>query len=356
MNKKLHGILEIVLASVLVIVGFIVTLKIEILQDYIMWVMIVFFLIKVGLVVIKYFAYESSLLYTIIHGSLHGIIIILMIIFNADPSKMAYVVGASCVADVVANIAKAIIYRKSNRTESFFGMENIICVLFIFLMFSGQESDIATNVILGCLVLYKGLANLVSNMYVKKVISITDLGKALNRVHGLDIFFGLFIILLLTSFILPHVEDSIKDAGDAWWYCFALITTTGFGDLTVTTTTGRILSVIIGFYGIIIVSLLTSSIVIYISDINKREEREKRSEEEAKKLESYTFSSEYSKKTTAGKPAEKQVEQMNLFAAANAKTLKAPKKPKEVKEEPAKEPTKENKESKPKRTVKKEAN
>ena len=97
-------------------------------------------------------------------------------------------------------------------------------------------------------------------------------------------------------------------------------------------------------------------IVIYISDINKREEREKRSEEEAKKLESYTFSTDYSKKTTAGKPAEKQVEQMNLFAAANAKTPKTPKKPKEVKAEPAKEPAKENKESKPKRTVKKEAN
>ena len=352
MNKKLHGILEIVLAALLVVVGFIVTLKIEFLQDYIIWVMIVFFLIKVGLVVIKYFAYESSLVYTIIHGSLHGIIIILMIIFNADPSKMAYVVGASCVADVVANIAKAIIYRKSSRTESFFGMENIICVLFIFLMFSGQESDIATNVILGCLVLYKGLANLVSNMYVKKVISITDLGKALNRVHGLDIFFGLFIILLLTSFILPHVEDSIVTAGDAWWYCFALITTTGFGDLTVTTTTGRILSVIIGFYGIIIVSLLTSSIVIYISDINKKEEREKRSVEEAKKLESYTFSEEYSKKTTTNnKPVEKQTEQMNLFAATNAKTPKAPRKSKETKE-----PAKENKESKPKKVTKKEAN
>ena len=139
-----------------------------------------------------------------------------------------------------------------------------------------------------------------------------DLGKALNRVHGLDIFFGLFIVLLLTSFILPHVEDSIADAGDAWWYCFALITTTGFGDITVTTTTGRILSVIIGFYGIIIVSLLTSSIVIYISDINKKEEREKRSEEEAKKLEDYD-PNEGSKKSNG---------QMNLFAATKAKPPK----------------------------------
>ena len=330
MSKKLHAILEIALAAILVIIGFIVTLKIEVLQDYIIWVMIVFFLIKVGLVVIKYFAYESSLVYTVIHGSLHGIIIILMFIFKADATKMAYVVGASCVADVVSNIVKAIIYRKSNKTESFFGMENIICLLFIFLMFSGQESDVATSVIFGCLVLYRGLANLISNMYVKKIISITDLGKALNRVHGLDIFFGLFIILLLTSFILPHVEDSIKDAGDAWWYCFALITTTGFGDLTVTTTTGRILSVIIGFYGIIIVSLLTSSIVVYITEINKKEEekalREQRSLEEAKKLESYNLTVEPSKKNANAKP----VEQMNLFAASKAKT---PRKPKENKKE-----------------------
>ena len=353
MNKRVHGIIEIVLASILVITGFIVALKFEIIKDAIIWVMIGFFVFKIAFVVLKYFTYESSLVYTIIHGVLNGLVMIFLIIFKEEANKLAVVIGCSCTVDVVSNIAKAIIYRKSDQHEAFFGMENTICVLFILLIFGGEKTAVTTTVLFGCLMLYKGVATLLSNRYVKKAISLTELGKALNRVHALDVVFGLFIVLLLASFILPQVEDTINNYGDAWWYCFALITTIGFGDITVSSVIARILSVIIAFYGIIIVSLLTSSIVVYISELNKKEEIERRNAAK-QKLKPITLEELAAKEPEIKKPRivkkSSNVDQINLFEEAKIEETK----PVEVKEEPKVEEEKPTKKSNSKKlTIKK---
>ena len=62
---------------------------------------------------------------------------------------------------------------------------------------------------------------------------------------------------------------------DSLWYSFCLITTIGLGDLSVTTTFGRILSVLLGISGIVVVALFTSVIVNFYNEMNKkREEKE----------------------------------------------------------------------------------
>ena len=353
MSKRLHGILEIVLASILVITGFIVALKFDIIKDAVIWVMIGFFVFKVAFVVLKYFTYESSLVYTIIHGALNALVMIFLIIFKEEANKLAVVVGCSCAVDVVSNIAKAIIYRKKEQHESFFGMENIICILFILLIFGGEKTAVTTTVLFGCLMLYKGVATLLSNRYVKKALMLTDLGKALNRVHALDVVFGLFIVLLLASFILPQVEDGITSYGDAWWYCFALVTTIGFGDIVVYSVIARILSVIIAFYGIIIVSLLTSSIVVYITELNKKEEIERRNAAK-QRLKPITLEELAAKEPEIKKPRivkkSSNVDQINLFEEAKIEETK----PVETKEEPKVEEKKSVKKSSNKKlTIKK---
>ena len=89
-----------------------------------------------------------------------------------------------------------------------------------------------------------------------------------------EIIMGLLILVVLCSVYFTIVEPNITSYVDALWYSFAVITTIGFGDVYVTTTFGRILSVILGISGIVVVALFTSFIVNFYNELNrKREER-----------------------------------------------------------------------------------
>ena len=80
----------------------------------------------------------------------------------------------------------------------------------------------------------------------------------------------------MASFIFPYLEPTVfTNPEDALWYCFTLITTIGTGDFVAVTRLGRILSVIIGCYGIIIVSILTSAIVVYINKVQSGNNKKK---------------------------------------------------------------------------------
>ena len=60
----------------------------------------------------------------------------------------------------------------------------------------------------------------------------------------------------------------MANIGDALWYCFAVVTTIGFGDFTAVTLTGRVLSVILGLFGIVLVAVITSIIVNFYNEIS----------------------------------------------------------------------------------------
>ena len=52
------------------------------------------------------------------------------------------------------------------------------------------------------------------------------------------------------------------------------MTTIGFGDITAVTVKGRVLSVILGMYGIIVVSLITSIIVNFYGEMKRENTQE----------------------------------------------------------------------------------
>ena len=53
---------------------------------------------------------------------------------------------------------------------------------------------------------------------------------------------------------------------------YLLVTTIGFGDITSVTVLGRIISVILGIYGIVVVAILTSIIVNFYTETRTKEE------------------------------------------------------------------------------------
>ena len=109
--------------------------------------------------------------------------------------------------------------------------------------------------------------------------------KIIFRTFALEVIFGLLACIAAFSLVLMRVEPNtigpdgnpgtIATFPDALWYCFAVVTTIGFGDYTAISTVGRMLTVILGLYGIFVVAILTSIIVnFYNETVGKKDNKE----------------------------------------------------------------------------------
>ena len=93
----------------------------------------------------------------------------------------------------------------------------------------------------------------------------------LIQTHTLNVLLCLFAMIIAFSFLFPMFEENIPTYWDAMWYCFTVITTIGFGDFYAATVVGRVLTVLLGIYGIVVVSILTSVIVNYYGALTKKD-------------------------------------------------------------------------------------
>lgn len=94
----------------------------------------------------------------------------------------------------------------------------------------------------------------------------------IKKCQAEKIFSGFIASILIVGLILLKIEPNINTYGDSIWYIFVASTSIGFGDLVVTTTLGRILTVYITIYEIAIVAVFSGVIVShYMEVINRRE-------------------------------------------------------------------------------------
>lgn len=104
--------------------------------------------------------------------------------------------------------------------------------------------------------------------------------RIVHKTYAGEILLGLFLLIVAFSLVLMHNEESVHSFGDALWYCFAIVTTIGFGDIVAATAVGRILTVILGIYGIVAVAILTSIIVNFYNEVkDKKDDDHDESEE-----------------------------------------------------------------------------
>ena len=106
-------------------------------------------------------------------------------------------------------------------------------------------------------------------------IDMPTLKKIVRKTSAAEILFGIVLLIVAFSLVFPHLEEGIATFNDALWYCFAIVTTIGFGDFSAVTPIGRLLSVILGLYGIIVVALITSIIVNFYGEMKSVDDDDK---------------------------------------------------------------------------------
>ena len=83
----------------------------------------------------------------------------------------------------------------------------------------------------------------------------------LRHTHADRILLGFVLFLLADAAIIQIVEPDINRYGDALWYCYAVISTAGFGDIVAVTFIGKACSVLLTIYTLFVVAIVTGVVV-----------------------------------------------------------------------------------------------
>lgn len=98
--------------------------------------------------------------------------------------------------------------------------------------------------------------------------------RVLKRTGTLKIFSGYLLFLCGAAAVLTVLEPGIKTFGDGVWYCFVSATTIGFGDICVVTRLGRVITVLVEVYGILMTAMVPGVVVSYYMEYLKIREKE----------------------------------------------------------------------------------
>lgn len=95
------------------------------------------------------------------------------------------------------------------------------------------------------------------------------LKKILARTQADKMLISFFVFFLVDAFVIYCAEPTFATYRDALWYCYAVITTIGFGDLVVTTALAKICTILLSLYSILIIAIVTGIIVSYYTELTK---------------------------------------------------------------------------------------
>lgn len=203
-----------------------------------------------------------------------------------NPYMYAIVGGCYCLTIILSRVFK-LIQNHSIRSIIFNGIIILLATLLAIGLFVPDKSDsVSVPVLVTCFVIaIASFVEVVSNA--SGYLRVGVLLKIVVRTFALEVILGLFAIIVAFSLIFMLTEPDINSFGEGLWYCFAVVTTIGFGDYTATTLLGRVLTVILGTYGIIVVAVITSIIVNFYNETagkkDSQEIKEIKDEERAKK-------------------------------------------------------------------------
>ncbi|SHJ83819.1 potassium channel family protein [Hespellia stercorisuis] len=96
----------------------------------------------------------------------------------------------------------------------------------------------------------------------------------LKRTKADHIILGFVAFLFLVAAVIQAVEPDINHYGTALWYCYAVISTAGFGDVVAVTFIGKFCSVLLTIYSLFVIAIATGVVVSFYGQIVEMQQKE----------------------------------------------------------------------------------
>jgi hypothetical protein len=222
---------------------------------------VVLFVFNVAIGVIAYFARSNPYFYSLC-GGLFCLTIILSRVFK--------IIQDHSVRSIVLNAIIILLFT--------------FLAIGLFIPFNEEGSEFAPILVVCIIIIFTTLTEVLSNAFTQ--LKFKTLLKIVFRTFAFEIILGLLTMMVASALVFSLFEVNIPTFADGLWYSFAVVTTIGFGDYVAVTPIGRVFTVLLGIYGIIVVAVITSIIVnFYNETAGKKDVKELKSikDEEKKK-------------------------------------------------------------------------
>ena len=100
------------------------------------------------------------------------------------------------------------------------------------------------------------------------------LGNILRHTKADRVLLSFVCFVFADAALIWLFEPTIRTYGGALWYCYAVISTAGFGDVVVTSVIAKILSVILTCYAVLVLAIVTGVVVNYYNQVTEIRDKE----------------------------------------------------------------------------------
>ena len=181
--------------------------------------------------------------------------------------------GLYCISIVVSRVFKIIQQRTVRSIILNSLIISFVAILSIGMFIPTDKAEVLSSIVLIECVFIALTAFIEVMEEALSKLKFKVLFKIIVRTFALEIIFGLLTAMVASSLVLMTIEPLINNFPDALWYSFAVVTTIGFGDFAAETLLGRIITVFLGLYGIIVVAVITSIIVNFYNETSGKEDQ-----------------------------------------------------------------------------------
>ena len=211
--------------------------------------------------------------------------LILAILFLALPVDVAHFAPLFGIYLGLIAFNRIVICFEKKKVASY--IFNGFLVLILVFLISAIPSLVSTSdfgiIVLGVLMILMSVSLMETLGFAFSSIQLKGILKIMRKTYAFEILYGMVVLIISCSFYFTIMEPTIETFGDGLWYSFAVVTTIGFGDLSVKAPLSRILSVILGLYGLIVVAVITSIIINFYNETKEKKDAPESEEDKENK-------------------------------------------------------------------------